>query len=176
VHVFRLLFLGVLLLLLAAAGGVAYVKATGLRAQPDPGALETRVARAARAFAVPADIRAMASPVPASAGAVDAGMRHFARYCALCHGNNGGGQGTAFGRGFYPKAPDMRLPDTQSLTDGEIFYIIENGVRFTGMPAFGTGVADPAGETLAWQLVQFIRRLPKITPDEIGEMESLNPL
>ena len=70
----------------------------------------------------------------------------------------------------------MRSPDTQNLTDGELFYIIENGVRFTGMPAFGTGTADPQGETLVWQLVQFIRRLPAITPDEIGERESLNPL
>jgi mono/diheme cytochrome c family protein len=167
---------GLLLAGVATTAGLTYVKVTGLRSQPDPGALETRVARSIRAQAVPLEIKTLRNPVPASTDAVAAGRKHFARYCALCHGNDGGGKGTAYGRGFFPKAPDMRSPDTQNLTDGELFYIIENGVRFTGMPAFGTGTADPQGETLVWQLVQFIRRLPAITPDEIGEMESLNPL
>ena len=166
---------GLLLAGAASAAGLAYVRVTGLRSQPDPGALETRLARFIRAQAVPLEIRTMPNPVPASSEAVAAGMKHFARYCALCHGNDGSGKGTAYGRGFFPKAPDLRAA-TQDLTDGEIFYIIENGVRFTGMPAFGTGTADPQGETLAWQLVRFVRRLAEITPDEIAEMESLNPL
>jgi hypothetical protein len=67
----------------------------------------------------------------------------------------------------------MRLARTQNLTDGELFWIIENGVRFTGMPAWSTGTAD--GETASWHLVHFIRRLPKLTPEELEEMESLNP-
>jgi hypothetical protein len=67
----------------------------------------------------------------------------------------------------------MRLGDTQDLSDGELFYIIENGIRFTGMPAWGTGTADSARDT--WELVHFIRRLPKITPDEIEGMKALNP-
>jgi hypothetical protein len=70
----------------------------------------------------------------------------------------------------------MRAAATQNLTDGEIFYIIENGVRFTGMPAFGTGKPDPDGEKQTWQLVRFIRHVPQITPDEIDWMKTLNPL
>ena len=166
----------VVALIALSVGGVLYVTSTGLRSQPDPGPLETRVARRLRALAVPATIRTMSNPVVASDDATAAGMRHFAKYCSLCHGNDGGGTGIAYGRGFFPKVPDMRLADTQQLTDGELFYIIENGVRFTGMPAFGTGTADPRGETLAWQLVQFVRRLPRLTADEVAEMESLNPL
>lgn len=166
----------IVLCFVAGIAGLIYIKRTGLRTQPEPGALETRLARAARGLAVPAEIREFANPVQKSDEAVTAGMNHFARYCALCHGNDGSGKGTAYGRGFYPKAPDLRLDATQRLTDGELFYIIENGVRFTGMPAFGTGTTDPKGETLAWQLVHFIRRLPAISPDEISEMESLNPL
>ena len=69
----------------------------------------------------------------------------------------------------------MRDEATQRLTDGEIFYIIENGIRFTGMPAFGTGKPDPAGEKQVWQLVRFVRHVPQITPDEIAWMKSLNP-
>src|SRR2546429_9187868 len=63
---------------------------------------------------------------------------HFADHCAVCHANDGGGQ-TMIGSGLYPKPPDLRLAETQSLTDGELFWIIENGVRFTGMPAVSNG-------------------------------------
>ena len=102
-------------------------------------------------------------------------MAHFADHCAFCHANDGSGS-SEIGRGLYPKPPDMRAAATQGLTDGELFYIIENGVRFTGMPAFGTGKEDAAGEKLAWQLVLFIRHLPRITDEEISRMKQLNPL
>lgn len=171
----RVAFVVLLMAAVTAGGALTYVKTTGLKSQPDPGALETRVARALRARAVPDEVRSMPNPVTSSPEAVAAGLRHFAGYCAPCHGNDGSGQGTLYGRGFFPKAPDMRLAATQELTDGELFYIIENGVRFTGMPAFGSGTADPKDETLAWQLVHFIRRLPTIGPDELDEMKSMNP-
>jgi hypothetical protein len=77
------------------------------------------------------------------------------------------------GRGLYPKAPDMRLPATQSLSDAELFYIIENGVRFTGMPGWSTGTKD--GETASWHLVHFIRHLPRMTSEEIEQMDTLTP-
>ena len=108
--------------------------------------------------------------------AIAAGLEHFARYCTMCHANNGSGDDTPLGRGLFPKPPDLRADTTQDLSDGELLYIIINGVRFTGMPAFGTGTEDAAGERLAWQLVHFVRHLPRITPEEIAQMESLNPL
>ena len=138
--------------------------------------METRVARTIRGFAIPREVKARPNPIGTSADELKPGVEHFARYCAMCHGNDGSGQGAAIGRGLFPKPPDMRAEATQRLTDGEIFYIIENGVRFTGMPAFGTGKPDPAGEKLAWQLVRFVRHVPQITPDEIDWMKSLNPL
>ena len=67
----------------------------------------------------------------------------------------------------------MRATNTQSLTDGELFSIIEHGIRLTGMPAWGNGT--PEGERDSWGLVHFVRRLPKLTPEEIERMESLNP-
>ena len=67
----------------------------------------------------------------------------------------------------------MRAANTQSLTDGELFSIIEHGIRLTGMPAWGNGT--PEGERDSWGLVHFVRRLPKLTPEEIEHMESLNP-
>ncbi len=47
------------------------------------------------------------------------------------------------GRNMYPPAPDMRLAETQQMTDGELFYIIQNGVRLTGMPAWGSAWKRP---------------------------------
>jgi hypothetical protein len=67
----------------------------------------------------------------------------------------------------------MRAAATQELSDGELFSIIENGIRLTGMPAWGTGNAE--GERASWALVHFIRRLPELTDEEISRMESLNP-
>ncbi|MEQ1761194.1 MAG: cytochrome c [Vicinamibacterales bacterium] len=172
----RTLFALVAVAVLVGGLGLAYVRTTGLRAQAEPGALETMVARRVRAFAVPDDMKALPNPLPANDENVRAGMEHFAKYCAMCHGNDGSGLKSAIGRGLFPKPPNMTTNATQQLTDGELFYIIENGVRFTGMPAFGDGKTDGPGANLAWQLVHFVRRLPRLTPDEIGEMETMNPL
>ena len=87
---------------------------------------------------------------------------------------NDGSGNTEMGRSLYPKAPDMRLPRTQELSDGEIFYFIENGIRLTGMPGWSTGT--PEGERASWQLVHFIRRLPKLTPEDLAAMELFNPV
>ncbi|HET6922911.1 MAG TPA: cytochrome c, partial [Anaeromyxobacteraceae bacterium] len=73
--------------------------------------------------------------------------------------------------GLYPRVPDMRRPETQQLSDGEIFWIIENGVRFTGMPAWG----EPGREGESWALVHFIRHLPALTPAEALQMKRANP-
>ena len=67
----------------------------------------------------------------------------------------------------------MRLAQTQQLTDGELYWIVENGIRFTGMPGWSTG--DREGEEASWRLVHFIRYLPKLTPADLERMEALNP-
>ncbi len=150
----------------------AYVRYTGLSALPAPGLLEIRAARRVRAFAVPTDVRTRTNPIPAGPAALENGMAHFADHCASCHANDGSGN-VQMGRNLYPKAPDMRLPETQGLTDGELFWIIEKGVRFTGMPGWATGTAE--GEADSWRLVHFIRHLPELTDGERMRMESLNP-
>ena len=159
------------LVLLGGIAGVGYLKATGLSARPTPGALETRAARAARRLAVPADVRNMVNPMASNADAIAEGRAHFADHCASCHANDGSGD-TELGRGMFPKAPDMRTV-SQELTDGELFHAIEEGIRFTGMSAFGTGTQE--GEDATWRLVHFIRHLPRITPEEVEEMKALNP-
>lgn len=152
---------------------VAPVLVRGVSARDEPTAVESFVARNMRRFAVPRAMRRLKNPVPGSAEIVAAGRAHFADHCATCHGNDGRGR-TTIGQNLYPKAPDMTLPATQDLSDGELFAIIENGVRLTGMPAWGTPSPDDDSQT--WHLVHFIRHLPGITPEELETMEELNPL
>jgi mono/diheme cytochrome c family protein len=150
----------------------AYIVTTGVSARPQPSGLEVVTAHTLRSIAIRARVRGISNPVPVSDAVVKEGMEHFADHCAVCHGNDGGGD-TEMGRGLYPRAPDMRLRATQDLSDGELFYIIENGVRLTGMPAWSTGTNE--GETSSWHLVHFIRHLPKLTDEELALMEDLNP-
>jgi mono/diheme cytochrome c family protein len=155
-----------------ACSVVGYAMATGLSARPGPGALETRLARAVRSLAVPRQVASRANPVPASREAIEQGMAHFADHCASCHANDGSGA-TSMGRGLFPRPPDLRAAVTQELTDGTLFHIVEHGVRFTGMPAFGTGNQD--GEISSWQLVRFMRHLPSLSAGELAQMEAMNP-
>jgi mono/diheme cytochrome c family protein len=156
----------------AAGAGFFYLRVTGLDARGEPYPWEAQLARAARSVAIPEAQRARANPVPRTDATVAAGMEHFADHCASCHANDGSGD-TEMGRNLWPKAPDMRAVPTQQLTDGELFYIIERGVRFTGMPAWSTGTA--AGEESSWQLVHFIRQLSRLTPEQLARMQVLNP-
>jgi mono/diheme cytochrome c family protein len=164
--------------LLLAALMVAFVAVTfvwigsrGISARAEPGRIETAIARTMRRFAIPRANRNAKNPVAVSPAIIAQGMAHFADHCAACHANDGSGE-TQIGLGLYPKPPDMRQAATQSLSDGELFYIIENGVRLTGMPAWGGGAAKTED---TWHLVHFIRTLPRLTPEQVKQMEALNP-
>jgi len=142
-------------------------------ARPEPSGIEKRAALFMRGWLTPATYKGLKNPVSDTDENFIAAREHFADHCATCHANDGSGN-TEIGRSLYPKAPDMRLPRTQTLSDGEIFYFIENGVRLTGMPGWSTGT--PEGERSSWQLVHFIRRLPKLTAEDLAAMEPFNPV
>jgi mono/diheme cytochrome c family protein len=163
-----------LLLLVVAVGaiGLWYFLNSGVSAREQPGRIEEFIAGGARNMAIARRARSLTNPVEYSGEVIAEGRAHFADHCAICHANDGSGN-TPMGRGMWPKPPDMRQARTQDLTDGELFWIIENGIRFTGMPAWGTGTKE--GEEASWHLVHFIRRLPRLLPEEIEEMEALNP-
>ena len=146
---------------------------SGLSARPRPGAVETSVARTGRDLIIGWHAPNSPNPVPSSKETIAEGRAHFADHCASCHANDGSGN-TEMGRGLYPKAPDMRLAATQRLSDGQLFRIIEEGIRFTGMPAWGNGTPERADAT--WRLVHFIRHLPDLTAEEVEEMKALNPV
>jgi mono/diheme cytochrome c family protein len=145
----------------------------GLSAKATPSWVETLVARKSRHLSIPSGAKEQKNPVADSVEVQRDARLHFADHCAVCHGNDGSGD-TMMGHGLYPKPPDLRGAHTQKLSDGELFWIIENGVRFTGMPAFG-GAGAHGGQDDSWKLVHFIRHLPQLTVEERMEMERYNP-
>jgi mono/diheme cytochrome c family protein len=158
-----------LALAVAAVGyGVTLVR-RGFSALATPSAVEEFAATTARKLAVPSGYRQLRNPITPSTENIRRGMEHFADHCATCHANDGGGE-TLFGRGLYPKPPDMRAAGTQNKSDGELYYTIDNGVRLSGMPAFHE-IHTPEQ---TWRLVLFIRHLPQVTPEELNEMKELN--
>ena len=158
---------------LGLVGWVGYrLFTTGFSAKTEPHVLEVMMARQIRHLAIPIEQRNAANPVPLNAEVLKEGRTHFADHCATCHANDGSGQ-TPIGKNVYPKSPDLRLADTQSLSDGELFWVIHNGIRFTAMPAWGSG--EPEKDLDSWKLVHFIRHLPQLTQEELDEMKALNP-
>lgn len=166
----RLLWLIVLLLIIGAIVQGAVLIRRGFSARDTPSALETYLASTTRKLAVPATAGDQKNPFRATPEVLADARAHFADHCATCHANNGSGN-TEIGQNLYPKAPDMRMPRTQNLTDGELYYTIHNGIRLTGMPAWGANGKDDD----SWKLVLFVRHLPQLTPEEEEEMKKLNP-
>lgn len=169
----RRLIVGVIVLVALVGAGLAAIRGIGVSARPQPSAVEVQAARFLRSWMTPSTYKGLPNPVALTPDVLASAREHFADHCASCHANNGSGD-TEMGRGLYPKSPDLRNPRTQGLSDGELFYFIENGVKLTGMPAWSNGT--PEGETASWQLVHFIRHLPSMTPDEEEEMKRFNPV
>jgi mono/diheme cytochrome c family protein len=161
----------VLLVLALFAGFIGWrIIQRGFSARDNPSAMEAYAAKMARHLSIPAWQREAKNPLAPSAALLGEARAHFADHCAICHGNDGSGK-TEIGQNLYPKAPDMRQPGTQKLTDGELYSIIHNGIRLSGMPAWGA----PGEDDDSWKLVFFIRHLPHMNPQEVIEMEKFNP-
>jgi len=138
----------------------------GFRANTQPTYFEARIARALRNASIPHRERRAKNPAQGNPDALNAGRDRFLMQCSSCHGIDGSGR-TQMGQNLYPRVPDLRSDSTQSLTDGEIHYIIENGVQLTGMPAWRT--AHPAAQSDSWELVSFIRSLKPLTHREMAQ-------
>lgn len=168
----RRVLIALVAVLLGAAALFIGSRGAGISALGREPMLERPLAVSVWRHLVPADIRARENPVPDTEEALKDAREHWADHCALCHGNDGAGD-TTMGRRVYPRVPDMRSAAGQHLTDGELFYAIEQGIPWTAMPGWGNGSSEGARQS--WALVRFIRHLPHLTPEEVKEMERLNP-
>ncbi len=153
-------FLGLLLVGAICAG---VLKWRGFRATSTPSTFETVAARSVRDFAIPREERRKKNPEAGDSLAIRQGREDFLARCAFCHGVDGRGR-TPIGANVYPRVPNLHLAATQNLTDGEIHYIIENGIQFTGMPAMVSPHRESAADS--WKLVSYLRTFRPHTSEE----------
>ncbi len=153
-------FVGLLLIGAICAG---VLKWRGFRATSAPSTFETVAARSVRDFAIPSEERRKRNPEAGDSLAIQQGREDFLMRCASCHGVDARGR-TPIGANVYPRVPDLRLAATQNLTDGEIHYIIENGVQFSGMPAMVSPHRESAADS--WKLVSYLRTFRPHTSEE----------
>ena len=125
--------------------------------------------RAIHRWSVPSSARALTNPVAFSPQVWVESRAHFADHCASCHANDGSGD-TEIGRSLFPKAPDMRLASTQDKSDGELYWIIENGIRLTGMPGYGDSLSDAE----MWQVSLLLRHADKLPPSVLQILRGVN--
>ena len=97
--------------------------------------------------------------------ALSVGMAHYKENCLVCHGVPGS-EPSELSMGLNPSAPPLDDKGIQQLSDGQMFWIIQNGVRWSGMPAFGMTHKDEE----IWKIVSFVRHLPQLTPEEKGKL------
>lgn len=125
----------------------------GCRPAPGPPPLEQTPPERAKLLTLPDEYKGRANPLPASGANLLEGGQRYLDYCAGCHGGDGRGQ-TELGRGLYPRASDLASPQVQKYSDGQLFWIVAEGVRFSGMPA-GRGMHT---EEQMWKIVLYLRR------------------
>jgi predicted CXXCH cytochrome family protein len=152
---FSIIVLGVALT--AIAIGVLFYAAVlpGLSvARREPSALETQIATYLLRHSVPDSAKRAVNPLGKDAATITAGATQFRAKCEICHAYDGEGK-TEIGSGTFPRPPSLRIT-VATLTDGEIFYHIRNGIRNTAMPAWSMPDSD------VWQMVAYIRSLPMV--------------
>ena len=150
-----------LVLLLVAAAAVVASGAFDVAAVKPPGALEKRLAGIALDRAVAKRAPDRKNPVAASPETLARALRGYREMCVVCHGAPGVDP-SEIGEGLNPPAPDLTLPRVQARTDGELYWIVSNGIRMTGMPAFG----PTHKEEEIWKIVAFLRHLPQLSKEE----------
>jgi mono/diheme cytochrome c family protein len=152
----RFLWISASVLALMLFAGALLASQFNLSALPEPGRTETLLATKAKRFLIRRAIRVEIAPPPKDMKASLAeGDKIFGTDCSECHGNSGR-KPTDAGRWMYPRAADLGSADVQAYSDAELFWIVKNGIRLSGMPAFGRVESD---ENI-WDLVHFVRTLP----------------
>ncbi|MBB5327797.1 c-type cytochrome [Tunturiibacter gelidoferens] len=99
-----------------------------------------------------------ANPVAASAENIEDGKQSFTSYCMVCHGLDGQNTGVPFAASVSPPIPSLASAEVQSYTDGQLKWIIKNGIAPSGMPASDKDFSDED----IWRMVLYIRNLPRV--------------
>jgi len=144
-----------LLILVLVVGALILAAQFNLSAVPEPSHLEARLALNARRRIISREVRNHpVAEIPAGPDTLGSAGMTFNGDCAFCHGQDGKTP-TDVGQGMYPRAPSLASPEVQQWSDAELFWIIRNGNRYTGMGGFGKSLSDQQ----IWELVHYVRSL-----------------
>ena len=139
--------------LLALLGGLLLLT-RGIAARP-PSKLETSILTAAKHRLLVGD-KAARNPLPTSQQSILEGQQSFSHYCDVCHGLDGQATGVPFSDSLSPPVPSLASRTVQAYSDGQLFWVIQNGLWPSGMPA-AKGILN---DDEIWSLVVYIRHLP----------------
>ncbi|HJS85348.1 MAG TPA: c-type cytochrome [Acetobacteraceae bacterium] len=156
----------VAVLLVAAAAGAAtiYAGAYNVAATEPHWSITYRIMDTARVRSIKAHAAGIVVPAGFDDQAkVVAAVDHFAAHCAVCHGSPGGDRGD-LAAGMYPRPPDLTNV-SKRYTPAELFWILKNGIKMSGMPS----MADD-GDDLLWATVGLLEKLPGMTPDDYNDL------
>ncbi len=147
----------------AVVGSVTVLAITQFNpsARQKPGRLETAVMQRVKFWAIQRRASAPTAQLERTPENLRSGRSHFEEHCAVCHGLDGRGQ-SLIGRGLNPPAPDLASPSVQAWRDADLFWIIQNGIRFTGMPGF----EDTHSDTETLQLVLYVREFARMSDQD----------
>ena len=140
-------------------------------AHEKPWTVETAIANMAKDIVIPIEAERLRNPFHSDQQTLGRGQQVYLQSCAICHGSDGHGQ-TVLGQSMYPPVMDLTSPHVQHWNDSQMYWIIQNGVRLTGMASWKSAIS--ANDT--WKLVIFIRHLPELGASEAksaGKRETL---
>jgi mono/diheme cytochrome c family protein len=141
--------------ILVIACALLVISRWSLSALPESGSMETYLATKAKHIFVRRGSREAVPPAPSNLKAsIEEGEKLFGTECAACHGLDGH-KATDAGRWMYPHAADLTSREVQQYSDRELFWIVKNGIRLSGMPAF----EKVETQEHIWNLVHYVRIL-----------------
>jgi len=140
---------------------------TSFAASESPSGLERALAPWARERSIARHAGTLPAPLPTDAAALATGLDHYRENCVACHGAPGV-PGAELSKGLNPPAPSLDQPRTQRRSDSILYWIVKNGIRMTGMPAFGPTHDD--AELL--KIVALVRHLPNLTETEAQQLRA----
>jgi mono/diheme cytochrome c family protein len=129
----------------------------GCTADKHPSQGGTDLADAAKDVTIPLEAGKKTNPLPETDEVVSQGQEVFLGSCAQCHGADARGD-TNVGRNMNPPAMDLSSAHVQHWSDAELFWIIQNGVRLTGMPSWKSSIS----ENDTWKLAHFIHNISRL--------------
>jgi mono/diheme cytochrome c family protein len=154
-------FLTGVVVTLAIPAAIVWLGLVDMSAAEKPGWLERTIGEEAFEGWLERTAPATANPLGADAAVLREGLEHYRENCVVCHAAPDV-QRSEIAKGLHPGAPSLWKKGTQSMTDGQIFWAIRQGVAMTGMPAFGKTHSDDD----VWRIVAFVRHLNDLAPAE----------